>query len=202
VFRSQISIALTLAALVVAGGLVSTYILGTVEYLDGGTTRLIARLQEMALLALVIERAVEVYLKVADQNGPDRNKPIGEVDAATPSAAKTATFAALTIGVLVALLGVRLLDSFVKFEGDWLPMTLWSGIDVLFSGALLAGGAVFIHEIVETLVGGVRKVNTMISPGGPDNAGGPVGEASATKNEAPKLLEQKQPEAAVQQSAG
>ncbi|WP_316357831.1 hypothetical protein [Devosia sp.] len=76
---------------------------------------------------------------------------LGDVFTAQPSATQTATFVALVVGILSALLGVRVMDSFIAFASDgWLAATLWNGVDVLISGALLAGGAVFMHEIVET----------------------------------------------------
>ena len=166
-------IVVSVALAVAVGGLISTYVLGSVTFDPDGSTKLVARLQEMALLALVIERSVEIYLRVANQNGPDRNDP-NSVGTTQSSATQVATFVALVVGVFVALLGVRLMDSFIAFKSDtWLPNTLWNGVDVLISGALLAGGAVFIHEIVETLVGGVRSINAKISPAGPENAGGP-----------------------------
>lgn len=173
---------------VAIGGLVSTYVVGTVTFVADGSAKLITRLQEMALLALVIERAVEVYLRVANQNGPDRNDP-NTVATTQRSASQIATFVALIVGVLVAVLGVRLMDSFVSFSSTtWLPNTLWNGVDVLISGALLAGGAVFIHEIVETLVGGVRSINARISPAGLENAGGPVTTGTAAPPAADTIL--------------
>lgn len=173
-WRSSLGIALGVALAVVVVGLISAYVLSDVTFYDDGSGLLIARLQQMALLALVIERAVEVYLRVANQNGPDRNDPAA-VGTAQPSATQTATFVALVVGIFSALLGVRVMDSFIAFASDgWLAATLWNGVDVLISGALLAGGAVFMHEIVETLVGGVRSINKRVSPAGKGNAGGPV----------------------------
>ena len=186
--NSSLRIAIGVALAVVVVGLTSAYVLSEVRFLDDGSGLLIARLQQMALLALVIERAVEVYLRVADQNGPDRNDPAA---AATPqaSATQTATFVALVVGILSALLGVRVMDSFIAFASDgWLAATLWNGVDVLISGALLAGGAVFMHEIVETLVGGVRSINKRVSPAGKSNAGGPVASGAALTSLATALL--------------
>ncbi|NSL20194.1 hypothetical protein [Agrobacterium tumefaciens] len=133
---------------VAIGGLVSTYVVGSVTFVADGSTKLTARLQEMALLALVIERAVEVYLRVANQNGPDQNDP-NTISTTQQSASQVTTFVALIVGVLVAVLDVRLMDSFVSFSSTtWLPNTLLNGVDVLISGALLAGVAVisFIRQ--------------------------------------------------------
>jgi hypothetical protein len=172
--HSSLRIALGVALAVAVVGLTSAYVLSDVSFHDDGSSLLIARLRQMALLALVIERAVEVYLRVADQNGPDRNDPAA-VGAARPSATQPATFVALIVGILAALLGVRVMDSFIAFASDgWLAAMLWNGVDILISGTLLAGGAVFMHEIVETLVGGVRSINKRISPAGKSNAGGPA----------------------------
>jgi len=122
--------------------------------------RLAAQLQHMATLAVFIERSVEVYLGVANRNGPER-KPLPADDTDRPSAAKHASLAALTLGLLIAFAGVRILPS-VGFgsasELPWVMSWIRSSVDVVISGGLLAGGSLLLHEVAETIKVGIRGV--------------------------------------------
>jgi hypothetical protein len=126
---------------------------------------LAAQLQHMATLAIFIERSVEVYLGVADKNGPER-KPLSADDTDRPSAAKHASWVALILGLLIAFAGVRILPS-VGFgpsgELHWVMSWIRSSVDVIISGGLLAGGSFLLHEVAETAKAAIRGVGKQTS---------------------------------------
>lgn len=135
---------------------------GSVTPKEGWTDQIWLRLQLMLVLAVLIERSVEVWLGLTGQNGPDRFTDRGrlEIAAGKKSAALEAHAASLTLGVLVSLAGVRLLDS-VAATGEtagWPARVIWFGIDVVLSGGLMAGGAALIHEVAETIRGGLKRL--------------------------------------------
>lgn len=121
------------------------------------------RLQYMSVFALLIERSVEVYLNATRQNGDDRYQPDKAKEA--NNAAVVASMASLVLGLLVALSGIRLLETVVALvpgEVRVLPRAIWYGTDIVISGGLLAGGSAIFHEGAETLRGGLRKLGISI----------------------------------------
>lgn len=137
-----------------------------------------ARLQEQltlgAALALLIERSVEIWLNATAQNGPDRHDATvtGDTSAAVPAA-----IASLTLGVLLALVGVRFLGAVIETSPTTQTLSegaadtskaflnaLRQGIDIVITGGLLAGGSKVMHEVVEgVLMGGLKRVSTGLS---------------------------------------
>ena len=122
-----------------------------------------SRFQVMFLLSVLIERSVETYLKVSQQNGGERINPrtlaIEKTDASQP-----AMIAALAISVLVALAGVRIIETLVDLESSttFFKAAVWRGIDVFVSAGLLAGGADLFHKVAEVISGGLVRLRSEI----------------------------------------
>lgn len=170
--QEVIKVMLVTIGVLILASLGSTLLSGAVEFKSGGVSLLATRLMEMSLMALVIERSVEVYLRAFGLNGPDRHNSSSPAIYESP-ATGVATGVALCAGLIAGLLGVRVVNSFIVFSTDQsaTAIAIWNGLDILLSAGLLAGGAVFLHEIVETLVGGVRNLNAKVSPGGQTRKG-------------------------------
>ncbi len=142
--------------LVAAAGLVAAAIGGEVALLDDGQLGVIVRkLQLMAVIALLIERAVEVYLVVTRQNGPVAYAPprAGQAaklsnDDTTESARRVATGASLTLAFVLALCGLRAIGPSLEVAPG-VARWLIDAVDVFISAGLMAGGAAVIHEIIE-----------------------------------------------------
>lgn len=120
---------------------------------------LATQMGNMGALAVMIERAVEVYLGLTSRNGPDRSAPVAEV--APPPATRTAATAALALGLLTAAAGVRILPSLGLAPSAALPPALnllRGGIDILLSGALMGGGSMLVHEAAEAMRTGMRRI--------------------------------------------
>ena len=134
-------------------------------FADNPWADIFERLELMLVVAVLIERAVEVYLSVTQKNGPDRFGIKEEGSADRPPATKTATAAAFALGLLVSLAGLRLLDVMLCSNGESRGVWLWNGVDIVITAGLLAGGSSLIHEVMETLRG-VLNIPSRFLPGG------------------------------------
>jgi hypothetical protein len=156
----------------VALGILCGWLGGQFKFATDATNQLLARLQQMALLTVVIERAVEVYLGVSRQNGPSRHDV--NADPSAEGAKQPASISALVLGTLIAMVSVRILDTLGQFTSDsiW-AKAIWNGVDVVISGGLLAGGSFLIHEVMETISGTIKRVDpsTPKTPEGTPDAG-------------------------------
>ena len=123
------------------------------------------RLELMLVVALLIERAVEVYLSITQKNGPDRFGKKDKDPADRPPATKTATAAAFALGLLVSLAGLRLLAVMLCPTGESRGVWLWNGVDIVITAGLLAGGSTLIHEVMEALRG-FLNLPSLFLPGG------------------------------------
>ena len=118
-----------------------------------------SRFQYMFVFAVLIERSVEVYLNASRQNGDDRFAP--EHLKSGADATRVANTAAIVLGILVALAGVRLLSTLGTPEGaNGLTTVIWFGSDVVLSAGLMAGGSVIFHEVAEVLRGGIGTLSS------------------------------------------
>ena len=152
-----------IAIAVVVCGAAGLYLGQAVTFRDDAVAALGARIQQLIIVAVVIERAVEVYLGLSDQNGQDRHDD-SAVATTISDAKRPATLVALLLSSLVAICGVRVLDSFATLpvvSGPDIPHVLWTGVDVLLTAGLIAGGSYILHEVAETITGGVRYIDPM-----------------------------------------
>ena len=178
--------AVAVAAATMGVGLVCYWIGGQFKFDPDATSHLVQRLQQMALLTVVIERAVEVYLGVSQQNGPDRHA--AAADQSTGDAKQPASIAALTLGILIAIVGVRILDTIGTLSATSIWATaIWNGVDVVLSGGLLAGGSFLIHEVTEMISGTIKRVDPSAPKdrGVADNA---VASGNITADELSRML--------------
>jgi hypothetical protein len=139
------------------------------------------------LLTVVIERAVEVYLNVSRQNGPDRHSLVANPSAT--SARQPASITSLTLGILIAIAGVRILDTLgtLPTTTSTIAATIWKGVDVVLSGGLLAGGSFLIHEVTETISGTIKRVDPS-APKAPADAANVVAPNAITPDALAQIL--------------
>lgn len=155
--------------------LAGVLVIGVLGLFFGGTITVKAeweadfwpRLQAMLIVAVLIERAVEVYLKARDLNGPDRfiARTVDGKDATVP-----ATTTGIVLGLLVAFAGLRLLDTVgvPSDSSNKIAGLLWFGVDVVVSGGLMAGGAALFHEVAEALRGGLQRMGNSFAQTPPE----------------------------------
>lgn len=165
------------AAGIAALGLAGVYAGGNVVQSATWEDDLWTRLQYMLVATVLIERTVEVYLNAASINGDDRFTVPEE--ARRKSGALPAAYAAVLLGLLIALSGLRVLETLGALRDDagFLPRLIWGGVDIAISGGLMAGGSALFHEAAEALRGGLKALGQTIGPSparfnmDPDGAG-------------------------------
>jgi len=164
--RRYVFYAVGIVVAILAAGFSSVWLGGQIVFQPPDEAAILGRLQQMLLFAVAIERSVEVYLSLSDQNGPDRHDP-GEAGV-RPGAAAPAALAALVLGLALALVGMRLLDTVgtVQPDASWIVGAIWGGVDVLVSAGLMAGGSALVHEMAELIRGGLLRANRTMSPAG------------------------------------
>ena len=140
--------------------------LKAIETKSGEAPFLIAltQLGILYIVALFVERALEVLIKAWRQGGKIRleeemnsaqdgaqveaKKSLKEYKAATQ---RRALLAGLTLGILVSLSGVRLLGPIFQFDGagEWtFQMAMFQFTDIIVTAGLIAGGSATIHELM------------------------------------------------------
>jgi hypothetical protein len=120
---------------------------GLVRFWPFGVGELAQLIAPLFLVALFVERIIEVFLATWRQRGD------GPTDKARTR--RIAFAAGTTIGVVIAALGVRVLellaDPTVFAVLPELQRRLFHVVDVLFTGAILGGGADGVHKLVTLL---------------------------------------------------
>ena len=155
-------LALALAVLVFAFG-DSLKPVGTKE----GAAPFLTALTQLGILyvvALFVERSLEVFIKAWRQSGKSRlevkaqsaeegtkeeaEKELEEYRAGTQ---RRALLVGLTLGALVSLSGVRLLGPIFEFEGadGWsFQQAVFQFTDIIVTAGLIAGGSKTVHELM------------------------------------------------------
>ena len=167
--KNRIWILVVVVALII-GGLAASWPALHFAKLERGD--FVSLLATFALLALLIERTAEVILTIwrgqesnalqadvqrllsagKESTDPDvkaAQEALLRFRARTQRIAFPLTF---TLGVLLASLGVRVIDQFIdKAQPQPGPMQCWcfNFADVVFTAALLAGGADPIHKVLD-----------------------------------------------------
>ncbi|WP_299703278.1 hypothetical protein [uncultured Tateyamaria sp.] len=111
------------------------------------------RIYYLFAVSILVERSVEVYLKISGMDGGQLDAKTGQ---ATPKASTAALTAALAISIILAVVGLRVLNTLVTLtvpsgQDDVLATTLFFGIDVLISAGLMAGGSAVFHPLIKSL---------------------------------------------------
>ena len=70
--------------------------------------------------------------------------------------------AALVLSVLVALSGVRIIETLVTLDvnAGFLKSAVWYGVDIMVSAGLMAGGADLFHKLAEVITSGLDRVRS------------------------------------------
>lgn len=128
------------------------------------------------VVALFVERSLEVLIKAWRQGGKSRLEE--EVRSAEPSAKagaekaleeyragtqRRALLAGLTLGILVSLSGVRLLGPIFEFgfSDAWsFQQAVFQFTDIIVTAGLIAGGSATIHELMALIDDFLRKSRT------------------------------------------
>ena len=122
------------------------------------------------ILALFVERAIEVFIKAWRQ--AERWKLEKTVETASPrnrvqaeqklqayraGTKRAALLVGLTIGIMISLAGVRILDVvFSGITGDF-QLFMFRFTDVLVTAGLIAGGSSLIHELMTLITEFLRE---------------------------------------------
>lgn len=141
--------------------------LGAIKTTQGEAPFLIAltQLGILYIVALFVERALEVLIKAWRQGGrilleeeirsePDNQAKIGkakELEQYKAGTQRRALLAGFTLGALVSLAGVRLLGPIFDVSGEAtseLQASVFQFADILITAGLIAGGSATIHELM------------------------------------------------------
>jgi hypothetical protein len=121
------------------------------------------RFYALFVLSVLIERAVETYLNVTRQNGgSSAGEGIG--DPSISETKRAAMLAALALSMLVALSGVRIIETIVELKStaNFFSRAVWYGVDIVVSAGLMAGGADLFHQVAGVLTTGLTQLRTKI----------------------------------------
>ncbi|MEP2980444.1 MAG: hypothetical protein ABJO86_13215 [Lentilitoribacter sp.] len=116
------------------------------------------RFYYIAAVSVLVERSVEVYLKVTDLDGKKTADSDGNFHV-LEDASKQAAVASIIISLLLAFVGLRMLEALLVPAAGGVstqyPFTLaiFFGVDVLVSAGLMAGGAAVFHPLAKALTG-------------------------------------------------
>jgi hypothetical protein len=133
------------------------------------------RLLSIAVVALFVERAIEVYIigsrrlgeaiiieqiEETKEDTPDDKKLLRQLKRQLTryklSTQRIAFLVSLLFGVLIACTGLRVLDGLVLIDAGlrdnpvW-QTRVWWGVDILLTGGIIGGGAAGIHDLINTL---------------------------------------------------
>jgi hypothetical protein len=135
------------------------------------------RLLAISVVALFLERAIEVYVaswrnlgeaeivclrREAEEDAPEDRVRLRRIDRRLVRyklGTQRITFVVgLLFGVLVASTGLRVLDGLILIDDYWKANPVWQtrvwwGVDILLTGGVIGGGAAGIHELVKTMTG-------------------------------------------------
>lgn len=130
--------------------------------------RALMQLGVLYVLALFVERALEVFVKAwrqarrtvleselaaLDKDGGEWLRKRGELEAYRTGTRRRALLLALTFGIFLSLAGVRTLGVlFGQPEGE-LQAVAFLFSDVLVTAGLIAGGSSAVHELMSLITG-------------------------------------------------
>jgi hypothetical protein len=111
------------------------------------------RFQVLFLMAVLIERSVQVYLKASDQDGIEIYQASTNTVIKVRDASKPSMIAGLFVSILVAICGVRIINTFAGLPPDvsLLRSMAWNGVDVVVSAGLMAGGSDLFHKLTDII---------------------------------------------------
>ena len=157
-------------AVLVGGGVLATFFHPGILTLSQFTADEIVRLfTELGVIALVIERSVEVFITPLRGEKAEhlaRARKLDHPEAKTAEiqyrglTRKIAFLTALALGMAVSTVGVRILSQLVQAEALSDPsktrpiqLGFFTLLDILLTGALLAGGSDGMHKLASVFTG-------------------------------------------------
>jgi len=145
-------------------GSVALYNPNVVSLRGMGLTEFVQSMTPLITIALFIERVLEVLLASwrACTTGAVENRDQYRADTR-----RIAFFTGTTLGVVIAALGVRMLEMFVdpaavEALGD-VHQRLFRGTDVLLTGAVLGGGSDALHQLVLVFTNFFKSANHRVN---------------------------------------
>ena len=130
---------------------------------EGPFLTALVQLGILYVVALFVERSLEVLLKAWRQAGKTRlQEKVRQAEASDRAAAESelreyragtqrrALLAGLTLGILVSLSGVRLLGPIFEFgaAASSFQQAVFQFTDIILTAGLIAGGSATIHELM------------------------------------------------------
>jgi membrane protease YdiL (CAAX protease family) len=162
---------LTLISIAIAVPIISSLlsdkislIVGHIKFNESIQVNSVAQmLTVLFLIATFLERALEVYMITFRKPGeykysvtlaPSDIKQ-GEpktLDEYKNETSKIALFSALTIGILISMIGIRGIEPFIYLQGTNNWQIFWFRIlDIILTGGVIAGGSDFIHTMLQVI---------------------------------------------------
>lgn len=149
---------------------------------DAAATAL-AQLGTLLVLALFVERLLEVFISVWREERrrqladvAEAREAAGEADGARDEIARfqgetqrVALLGGLLLGVLIALAGVRILGAVIEeipADAPAAQLLLLHAIDVLVTGGLIGGGADALHKLMNVLTKFLEETRRSLARGG------------------------------------
>ena len=153
---------LVLLVVALLAGWAGTWLGGDLAFKDISKTGLSPfwnRFQVLFIVAVLIERSVETYLNATGQNGEKGYDPVTSTYVRITDASKEAMIAALVLSILVALCGVRIIESLIEFKtAEDLKAAVWHGVDIIVSAGLMAGGSDLFHKLAGVITTGLGRI--------------------------------------------
>ena len=131
---------------------------------DSAFITALSQLGILYIIALFVERSLEVFIKAWRQSGKvlleqkmlsaDGKKEVGnELEKYKVGTQNRALLLGLFFGVLISLSGVRILGAIFEFNGNStagfsIQYSLFQVTDILLTAGLIAGGSKTIHELM------------------------------------------------------
>jgi hypothetical protein len=147
------------------------------EFTENIGRAVLDRLLAISVVALFLERAIEVYvtssrrlgelgilerIEEAREDAPDDRRLLRSLRRRLAlyklETQRIAFVVSLLFGVLIACTGLRVLDGLIVLSDEFRRDPVWQGrvwfaVDILLTGGVIGGGAAGIHELINTLSG-------------------------------------------------
>ena len=142
-------------------------------------TGALTQLGVLYVIAVFVERALEVFIKAWRQSGrsvlenelatlevghPELAAKRRELDDYRAGTRRRALLTGLSIGVVLSLAGVRTLAVIVEPPSGGLQGFLFQFSDVLVTGGLVAGGSAAVHEMMSLITRALSSRKEALGP--------------------------------------
>ena len=138
----------------------------------------LSQLGILYIVALFVERALEVLLKawrqgerirlqaeLAKRTGDSRVEDERKLQEYKAGTQRRALLTGLTLGILIAVSGIRLLGAIFPFHHseEWtFQMAMFQFTDIVITAGLIAGGSATIHELMSLIDDFLRRSRKVV----------------------------------------